>query len=149
MSLQKSFGPSHALQLNTLTWFVGFMFKFNRMMGWLGLNGGIPWLSNTNGALSFVCKSYIETLDHFLFNCPAFRQNFGMVWSDLSNVFLSNFILTQWIFVRHPYADIRLLFVRDSSDSDFKLRHFSTANHTPYFMPFLLFVREFFQRNSC
>ena len=39
-------------------------------MGWLGLNGGIPWLLNTDGALCFVCKSDIETLDHFLFNCP-------------------------------------------------------------------------------
>ena len=56
-----------------------------RMMGWLGLNGGIPWLLNTDGALCFVCKSDIETLDHFLFNCPAFRQNFEMLWSSLNH----------------------------------------------------------------
>ena len=57
-----------------------------RMMGWLGLNGGIPWLLNTDGALCFVCKSDIETLNHFLFNnCPAFRQNFEILWSSLNH----------------------------------------------------------------
>ena len=56
-----------------------------RMMGWLGLNGRIPWLLNTDGTLCFVCKSDTETLDHFLFNCPAFRQNFEMIWCSLSN----------------------------------------------------------------
>ena len=56
-----------------------------RKIGWLGLNGGIPWLLNTDGVLCFVCKSDIETLDHFLFNCPAFRQNFEMLWSSLNH----------------------------------------------------------------
>ena len=56
-----------------------------RMMGWLGLNGGIPCLLNTDGALCFVCKSDTETLDHFLFNCPVFRQNFEMIWSRLNH----------------------------------------------------------------
>ena len=55
-----------------------------RIVGWLGLNGGIPWLLNTDGALCFVCKSDIETFDHFLLNCPAFRQNFKMLWSGLN-----------------------------------------------------------------
>ena len=55
-----------------------------RTMGWLGLNGGIPWLLSTDGALCFVCKSDTETLDHSLFNCPAFRQNFEMIWSSLN-----------------------------------------------------------------
>ena len=54
-------------------------------MGWLGLNGGIPWLLNTDRALCFVCKSDTETLDQFLFNCPAFRQNFEMLWSSLNH----------------------------------------------------------------
>ena len=55
------------------------------MMGWLGLNGGIPWILNTDGALCFVCISDIETLDHFQFNCPAFHQNFEMLWSNLNH----------------------------------------------------------------
>ena len=54
-------------------------------MGWLGLNGGIPWLLNTDGALCFVCKNDIEALGHSLFNCPAFRQNFEMLWSGLNH----------------------------------------------------------------
>ena len=33
----------------------------------------------------FVCKSDIETLDHYLFNCPAIRQNFEMPWSSLNH----------------------------------------------------------------
>ena len=55
------------------------------MTGWLGLNGGIPWLLNTDGALCFVCESDIDTLDYFLFNCPAFRHNFEMLWSSLNH----------------------------------------------------------------
>ena len=54
-----------------------------RMMGWPGLNGGILWLFNTGGALCFVCKNDIETLNNFLFKCPAFRQNVEMLWSSL------------------------------------------------------------------
>ena len=56
-----------------------------RMIGWLDLNGGIPWLLNTDAALCFVCKSDIQILDHFLFNSPAFRQNFDMTWSSLNH----------------------------------------------------------------
>ena len=56
-----------------------------RMMGWLGLNRGIPWLLNIDEALCFVCKSDTETLDHFLFNCPAFHQNFEIIWSSLNH----------------------------------------------------------------
>ena len=59
-------------QLNILSWFVG-------------LNGGIPWLLNTDGTLCFVCKSDIETLSHFLFICPTFRQTFEMIWSSLNH----------------------------------------------------------------
>ena len=56
-----------------------------RMMGWLGLNGRIPWLLNTDGALCFMCKTDAETFDHFLFNCPAFCQNFEMLWSSFNH----------------------------------------------------------------
>ena len=37
-----------------------------RLMGNFGLNGGIPWLSNTDGAACFLCKVDIETVNHFL-----------------------------------------------------------------------------------
>ena len=60
-----------------------------RLMGSLGLNGGIPWLSNTDGALCFVCKRDTENLDHFLFDCPAFHGHFDSLWSNLSLKVLS------------------------------------------------------------
>ena len=56
-----------------------------RMMGWLGLNGGIPWVLNTDEVLCIICKSDTEPLDHFLFNRPALRQNFEMIWSSLDH----------------------------------------------------------------
>ena len=61
-----------------------------RMMGWLGLNGGIPWLLNTDGALCFVCKSDIETLDHFLFNCNHKIKNCNPVDADNIIQFILN-----------------------------------------------------------
>ena len=30
-------------------------------------------------------KSDIDTLDHYLFSCPAARQNFEMFWSSLNH----------------------------------------------------------------
>ena len=55
----------------------------NRLMGNFGLNGGIPWITNTDDALCFVCKRDTETLGHFLFDCPDFRQHFDSLWSNL------------------------------------------------------------------
>ena len=45
-----------------------------RLMGNFGLNGGIPWITNADDALSFVCKEHTETLCHFLFDCPDFES---------------------------------------------------------------------------
>ena len=50
-----------------------------RLMGNFGLNGGIPWLSNTDGAACFLCKVDIETVNHFLLDCPNFREHFDSV----------------------------------------------------------------------
>ena len=51
-----------------------------RLMGSLGLNGGIPWLKNTEDTLCFICKQENETLSHFF--CmhqfsPTFRLTSG------------------------------------------------------------------------
>ena len=35
-------------------------------MGNFGLNGGIPWVTNTDDALCFVCERDTEALGHFL-----------------------------------------------------------------------------------
>ena len=37
-----------------------------RLMGNFGLNGGIPWVTNTDDALCFVCKTDTQALGHFL-----------------------------------------------------------------------------------
>ena len=52
-------------------------------MGSLGLNGGIPWLRNTEGTLCFICKQENDTLSHFLSVCTSFRRHFDALWANL------------------------------------------------------------------
>ena len=40
-----------------------------RLAGNFGLNGGVPWLLNTDGALCFICKENVENVNHFLLEC--------------------------------------------------------------------------------
>ena len=54
-----------------------------RLMGNLGLNGGIPWLRNTEGTLCFICRQDNETLSHFPFDCTSFRRHFDSLWANL------------------------------------------------------------------
>ena len=54
-----------------------------RLMGNFGLNEGIPWITNNDDALCFVCKRDTETLSHFLFDCPDFREHFNSLCSNL------------------------------------------------------------------
>ena len=51
-----------------------------RLMGNFGLNAGIPWAKGTDTAICFICKRTEETLYHFLFDCPSFRENFDFLW---------------------------------------------------------------------
>ena len=53
-------------------------------MGNFGLNAGIPWLSNTDGAFCFLCKVDIETVSHFLLDCPNFGVHFDSLWANLT-----------------------------------------------------------------
>ena len=55
-----------------------------RSMGNFGLNGGIPWLCNTQGAIFFLCKVDIETMSHFLLDCPNFWEHFDSLWANLT-----------------------------------------------------------------
>ena len=41
------------------------------------------WITKTDDALCFVCKRGTETLGHFLFDCPDFREHFDSLWSKL------------------------------------------------------------------
>ena len=54
-----------------------------RLMGNFGLNAGIPWLYNTDGAVCFLCKVDIETVSHFFVDCPNFREHFDSLWANL------------------------------------------------------------------
>ena len=54
-----------------------------RIMGSFGLNGGIPWLTNTKGATCFVCKQGVKTVNHFLLECPGFKENLDSLWDKL------------------------------------------------------------------
>ena len=54
-----------------------------RLMGQLGLSGGIPWLRYSDGALCFVCKQDVESVTHFLLDCSYFKQNFLSLWRNL------------------------------------------------------------------
>ena len=51
-----------------------------RLMSNFGLNGGIPSLQNTDGAIG---KEDIESVTHFFLGCSYFRQNFDSLWNKL------------------------------------------------------------------
>ena len=55
-----------------------------RLMGNFGLNGGVPWLTNTDGELCLFYKNSVEDVSHFLSDCSSFRDNFESLWSNLS-----------------------------------------------------------------
>ena len=55
-----------------------------RLMENVGLNGGVPWLTNTDGELCLFCKNSVEDVSHFFSDCSSFRDNFESLWSNLS-----------------------------------------------------------------
>ena len=61
-----------------------------RIMGQFSLNGGVPWISNTDGAHCFICKSETEDFNHFTVNCSNFREEFEFLWSNLKNKVISS-----------------------------------------------------------
>ena len=58
-----------------------------RLAGNFGLNGGVPWLLNTEGALCFICKENVENVNHFLLEYREFRNNFDSIWLKTENRF--------------------------------------------------------------
>ena len=52
-------------------------------MGNFGLNAGVPWLRGTTDAICFICKEGSDDVNHFLWECKAFRENFQSVWFNL------------------------------------------------------------------
>ena len=55
-----------------------------RLMGNFGLNGSLPWLQNTDGAICFICKEDIlKVWRIFFLDCSYFRNNFESLWKKL------------------------------------------------------------------
>ena len=54
-----------------------------RLMGNLSIHGSVPWLKDNEGTLCFIYKDDIENLDHFLLDCPQFKDNFDSIWRNL------------------------------------------------------------------
>ena len=52
------------------------------------LNGGIPWLCGTNGALCFFCKDEVEDWSHFFLRCETFKANISSLWQNLNSKIL-------------------------------------------------------------
>ena len=76
LKLASDFPPDHFWSLsNHYPDFVSWLHVQIRIMGDIGLNDGIPWLTNTEDATCFVCKQGVETVNHFLLECPLFKEN--------------------------------------------------------------------------
>ena len=60
-----------------------------KIMGNFRFNGGVPWLSRTQGALCFICKENVENVSHFLHDCTEFIQNFDSIWLNLKQKVIS------------------------------------------------------------
>ena len=50
-----------------------------RLMENFGLNAGVARLHGTPGALCFICKEGLDDVNHFLWECKAFRDNFQSI----------------------------------------------------------------------
>ena len=60
-----------------------------RLAGNFGLNRGVPWLLNTEGALCFICKENVENVNHFLLECRELCNNFDSIWLNLRQKIVS------------------------------------------------------------
>ena len=43
-----------------------------RLTGNFGLNGSVPWLTDTDGEVCLFCKNSVEDVSHFLSDRPSF-----------------------------------------------------------------------------
>ena len=55
-----------------------------RLMGGFGLNGSVPWLKDTEGALCFICKEDVENTYHFFWIALSLKRIltlFGVIYN--------------------------------------------------------------------
>ena len=55
-----------------------------RPIGKFGINGCVPWLTNTVGKLCLFCKGSAKDVIHMLLDSPNFRDNRESLWLNLS-----------------------------------------------------------------
>ena len=83
-------------------------------MGNLCLNGGIPWLFNTEGFFCFMCRDNTETVYHHFIECPPLGNNYSSLWSNLKtriNNFNKTDVITMSDFIANldPHKKVLLL----------------------------------------
>ena len=61
-----------------------------RPMGNFCRDEGVLWLTNTAGTLCFIYKTEVENLNHFVVNCPNFKDQFESLWSNLDTKIISS-----------------------------------------------------------
>ena len=59
---------------------------FEKLMGNCGLNGGVPWRTDTDVVLCFICETEVEGLNQFVANCPNFKDQFVLIWTSKISV---------------------------------------------------------------
>ena len=82
-------------------WFPDLISRLHIQVGLMsnfGLNGCIPWLQNTDGAICFICKKEIESVTHFSLDCSYFRNNFDSLCNKLKLILLSPTKETEFVF---------------------------------------------------
>ena len=75
-----------------------------RLMGNFGLNAGVSWLHGTPGALCFICKEGLDDVNHFLWECKTFRENFQSVYGPIYSRKLIQ--LTPWMAYRYQVSSM-------------------------------------------
>ena len=85
-----------------------------RLIANYSLNGSVPWLWGTNGALCFLCKDEVEDCSHFFLRCKTVKANFSSLWQNLnSKILLMNptdgtFICS---FLNNPDQNNKIIFL--------------------------------------
>ena len=63
---------------------VGHLHVQIRLMRNSGTDGGVPWLTNTDGELCLPCKEGVGVVSRSLLDCPNFSDNREFLWSKLN-----------------------------------------------------------------
>ena len=55
----------------------------NRLVGSFGLQGSVPWLKNSSGALCLPCRAEVEDNIHFFFKGNSLMNEWDTFWANL------------------------------------------------------------------